>query len=217
VIYRLYNYLIKFLPIELINFILYLRGIFIFLYKGNYHKPFREMKINTIIKLSSTNDLIVETGTYLGFSTMYLSKHFKDVISIELSKEVYENAKKKLKKFKNIKLYNEDSSLFLKNFFLNKNNLDISFYLDAHYMSSVDLLSNNTNPILEELEIILNNISKLRNFTIFIDDSYSYMSNKKKYESNQYLDQIYIAAKKYNLNFVISVDLIIISNKGINL
>lgn len=55
-------------------------------------------------------ETFVETGTYLGDSASWASKLFKSVFTIELSKELYNNAKLKLKEFSNITILNGNSA-----------------------------------------------------------------------------------------------------------
>ena len=209
--------LLKFVPIKFFNFFLFLKNYLNFFLSKNYHKPIREMKIQNISKFSPKKELIIETGTYFAFSTAYLSKHFKNVITVELSKDLYEFSKEKLKKYNNVQIINSESKDFLKQFFIDKSNLNVTFFLDAHFMGDNSAFGAKSNPILDELEIILSNISKINSFSIFIDDARTYMSNKAKYKEFQFFNKVFDLSKQYNLNFAVAVDMIIISNEEINL
>ena len=81
--YRLIRTILKFEPIKFFNFFLLFKNYLNFLISKNYHKPIREMKIHNIVKFSPKKELIIETGTYFALSTAYLSKHFKNVITIK--------------------------------------------------------------------------------------------------------------------------------------
>jgi len=55
----------------------------------------------------------IETGTYLGRTSYGVRKIFKSILTTELNKSNFDQAKIKLNKFQNIKTYNMDSELFL--------------------------------------------------------------------------------------------------------
>lgn len=114
-------------------------------------------------------DYFLETGTNNAESTINMSAHFKNVISIEISNGHYLKCVEKTKNIKNIKLYLGDSSILLEEI-LKTINDDIVFWLDAHYSP----LSNQGRgkkdcPLMEELAII----SKRNNNDIIIIDDYS--------------------------------------------
>ena len=100
---------------------------------------------------------------------------------------------------------------------MKKKKINATFYLDAHYMGEGSAISDKSNPLLDELNLILENKHKLNNFSIFIDDARTYMSNKEKYEDIQYFKNIFESAIKNDLNFSVAVDMIIISNNKINI
>lgn len=105
---------------------------------------------------------IVETGTYLGYTTMLLAKTFPDlqVYSGEISKEFYLKAKQNTKSIKNIHIYNMTSPEFIEMLIKNKLIGDRTFfYLDAHWLDDW--------PLEKELQIIS---SKLKSALISIDD-----------------------------------------------
>ena len=51
-------------------------------------------------------DVLIETGTYLGEMVGAVKYSFKKIYSIELSHELYENARKKISKHKHISILN---------------------------------------------------------------------------------------------------------------
>tara|TARA_B100000902_G_C27320681_1_gene924226 strand:+ start:2325 stop:4520 length:2196 start_codon:yes stop_codon:yes gene_type:complete len=81
----------------------------------------------------------VETGTYLGATTEYLSRHFNRVHTIELDEGLYNAASNEVfKNNKNITCHLGDSASVLKNGLieeLNNSKLDkkVFFFLDAHW------------------------------------------------------------------------------------
>lgn len=106
---------------------------------------------------------IVETGTYLGLgSTLFFAKNNPDlkIYTCEINKKYYLEAKKNLRKFKNVYLYHKDSRKFLK-FLIEKNVLGERplIFLDSHW--------ENDFPLGEEVKIIS---EKIASCVILIDD-----------------------------------------------
>ena len=76
-----------------------------------------EYKIQLIKNIAKfyNYESFIETGTYLGGTSYGVRKIFKSILTTELNKLNFNQAKIKLIKFQNIKIYNMDSELFLKN------------------------------------------------------------------------------------------------------
>tara|TARA_B100000212_G_scaffold327251_1_gene290385 strand:- start:193 stop:990 length:798 start_codon:yes stop_codon:yes gene_type:complete len=123
-------------------------------------KPFNsQIKRTKIISSILDNykpENIIETGTFLGSTTEFFAKYSDNVISVERSELYYLIASSRLQNYENIKLYNNDSAIFLKNY--NLSDKTYFFYLDAHWGSGL--------PVKEELEQIF----RIKNFIICIDD-----------------------------------------------
>jgi hypothetical protein len=105
----------------------------------------------------------VETGTYKGGGLYFIAKHTYNLplFSCEIKKEFFEEATRFLKKFPNVKIFNQSSEDFL-------NQLQVSdfgecplFYLDAHGHGCEYL------PLKNEVRIIT---SKCDRAIIIIDD-----------------------------------------------
>ena len=92
---------------------------------------------------------VVETGTFLGHTTQYISDIFKNVHikTVELNKTHYDNAVKKFSENKNVECFFESSDKFLETF--DKKGLVTLFYLDAHW--------NDYNPLKAEIKNIIKN------------------------------------------------------------
>jgi len=105
---------------------------------------------------------IVETGTYLGSTTSLLAKMFPNtpIFSGEINKTSYTKAKKNLRKFPNVKVYNLSSPDFL-NHLIDKNLLGERplFFLDAHWWKFW--------PLEDEIKIITD---RLKSSVVYIDD-----------------------------------------------
>jgi len=173
--------------------------------KNPWGAHFNNQKIRTQIfdKIVDTVkvDLIVETGTFRGTTTNYMSqKVICPIYSVELSMRYYTFSKLRFKDKSNIKIYNNDSRAFLR--YLSSieewKNKVIFFYLDAHW--NADL------PLDEELNIIF---STWKNVIIMIDDFK--VENDEGYKYDQYqdvsLDISYLrSVYKYNLNYYFPIN-----------
>ena len=107
-------------------------------------------------------ELIIETGTYIGMTTGYMSQASGlPIHSAEVNPRFHSIAKLRLREFKNISLYNLDSREFLKTLAKDKalTKQRTFFYLDAHWYGDF--------PLREEIELIAEYWPE---FVIMIDD-----------------------------------------------
>lgn len=123
-----------------------------------------KIHLRLIKKLIRDNNVtsIVETGTFLGYTTELLANEFPhlQIYSSEINKSFYNKARKNLRKYKNVKIYNKTSPEFLQELVNNKVLGDRPFfYLDAHWLDEW--------PLEQELQIISYN---LKSAVISIDD-----------------------------------------------
>ena len=102
----------------------------------------------------------VETGTYLGQTTMFLGSLFDETYTIEVSPEYYAKSKAFLISNSNVQVYLGDSPQVLKKILPRLKGEPVVFYLDAHWY--------NQWPLLDELT----EISKTHrdNCVVVIDD-----------------------------------------------
>lgn len=114
--------------------------------------------IEVINKFKPTS--IIETGTYVGNSTLFFINNFDScVYTCEIQEDYYLKAKKKLENY-NVEVYNIDSIGFLK-MLIKRNVLGDKpfFFLDAHWGDKWDLD--------KEVRLITDNF---KNCVILIDD-----------------------------------------------
>jgi hypothetical protein len=90
-------------------------------------------------------DTAVETGTYHGTTTRWLSQHFKRVFTVEINEEYFSTAFHNLNGCGNIKMYPGNSVEVLPHI-LKKCTDKTILFLDAHW--------NEYNPLLDELRCI---------------------------------------------------------------
>lgn len=93
---------------------------------------------NTISKIIescsvSKTDIVLELGTGYGYLTKEISKLAKVVLSYEMDKKLYSNAKSYLGSEKNVKIFNED--------FFAQNHFDFDFFIsNIPYSRSKDIM-----------------------------------------------------------------------------
>jgi hypothetical protein len=113
-------------------------------------------------------DIFVETGTEAGHTTSLASLfNFKELHTIELSKDWYDFSKEKFLGNPNIHVHFGDSSEVLPQL-LKTINKKILFWLDGHYSGGNTAKGKKSSPLLEELEAI--KAHDIKNNIILIDD-----------------------------------------------
>ena len=113
-------------------------------------------------------DTFIETGTHIGSTTFEIAPYFKEIHTIELSKEFYDYCvSESLKRgINNIEFYHGSSDLVLFDI-INKVKKPSIFFLDSHWSQDNTARGDIDVPLLKELEVI-----RKRNLPdiLFIDD-----------------------------------------------
>lgn len=109
---------------------------------------YQEIK-NLIDKFNITR--VIETGTYLGWSTKVFADLVSMVDTIEVNSEYYKTAKQNLQNFSNVNIHLGDSVVMLDQL-INQNETNLLVFLDAHWAEHW--------PILQELNVLKNKNSK---------------------------------------------------------
>jgi hypothetical protein len=160
-----------------------------FLWKARNYCPPSPQNIKTRILSSHSldNAIWIETGTYLGYTTLYLSKIAKSVISIEPQTELSDFAQKRLKRIKNIRIINSTSEESIATILENLSG-PTCFWFDGHYSGDVTYKGSLISPIAHELDAV--SAYKKRNtpIVVFIDDFRLFVgSSSSGYPSNSTL------------------------------
>lgn len=151
--------------VEISNFVEFIN------WKGtNFHSPSPHfIKLACIKRNCIPNSTFIETGTYLGQTTRFVSKFSTTVHSIEPSEFFYQKALSSLSKYDNIKLHFGSSEVVLPQLLL-KIQGDVCFWLDGHFSGGETFLGDLNTPILEELHQISLQRSRFRKIVVLIDD-----------------------------------------------
>jgi len=169
-----------------------------------------------VLKKWGGNRTWIETGTYTGETTLYLSNIAETVISIEPAKVFALAAKEKFKKVRNVYIVEGTSEENLAATLEGLNPeqlLDVSFWLDGHYSGGNTFLAEKECPILDELAVIETYLNTFEKITILIDDVRVFSpsgSNIGGYPSLSFLVQW---ADAKNLRWGIEYDIFIMTNR----
>lgn len=111
----------------------------------------------------------VESGTYLGRTSLHLARRASYVYTIEPSDFLASRARKRFRKKDNIHLINETSEHALTQIAA-KISGDVSFWLDGHSSGGITFHGATPDPIREELSVIEKHLHRWPNVAVFIDD-----------------------------------------------
>lgn len=118
----------------------------------------------------------IETGTYRGQTTEFLSQLFPFVHSIEPEPGLAKAAKDKFEG-KNIEVYNGTSEEVMP-MLLPKISGDVNFWLDGHYSAGITFRGEQDCPVMDELSAISKNLNHFRRVSILIDDVRMFLPEK---------------------------------------
>lgn len=111
----------------------------------------------------------VETGTYLGDTTHFLSSIAKKIHTIEPDLVLHTNAVKRFREVSTVEcIHGTSEEIFPKLIPILTG--DICFWLDGHYSSGITFQGDRDTPIIEEFEIIRKSLGNYGNVVIFVDD-----------------------------------------------
>lgn len=154
----------------------------------------------------------VETGTYLGQTTQFLSSHAKMVYSIEPETRLFAEAKKRFALTPNIELINGLSEDILPEL-LPRLNGNVNFWLDGHYSSGVTFRGPQDTPILDELKCISHNMHRFDEFCVLIDDVRCFNPSLGEYSSYPALGELVNWAATNGLHWGIEQDIFFASRR----
>ncbi len=116
--------------------------------------------------------VFVETGTHYGETALWAAKNFNKVITVEFSKQIYDEILKRHSQVKNIEFLFGHSKEQIQSV-VPKLKEPALFWLDAHWSGGITYGKEDECPLLKELQIINN--SEFDHF-ILIDDARLFIS-----------------------------------------
>lgn len=153
--------------------------------------------------------VFIETGTYLGDMIAAVQGIFREVYSIELGRELYENAKRRFAGKHHIVILHGDSASLLPSV-LARVNSPCLFWLDAHWSAGNTARGVSNTPIRQELHHILNH--HVKGHVILVDDAHSF-TGQDDYPALQEMRDLVEGAGTYD--FWVRNDITAIAKSGI--
>jgi hypothetical protein len=137
------------------------------------------------------NAFCVETGTYLGETTSFLSSFSRHVITIEPSHALFKYSVEKFKNRQNVEVLNGTSEDLLEKI-LKKipDGTNVNFWLDGHFSGDVTFEGLVHSPINHELALIEKSLPRLGHVVIAVDDFREFnVGSVSSYPSRDFLVQ----------------------------
>jgi hypothetical protein len=153
----------------------------------------------------------VETGTFKGETTAFLSSLGGMVHTIEPAEKYYQRAKKKFSTNGLIAVHNGPSEEILPTLLPTLSG-DINFWLDGHYSAGSTFKGNTDCPILAELKSIDINRANFKRVTVLIDDIRCFGTDDANYADYPSLDELVDWARDNNMTWKIEHDIFIASS-----
>lgn len=127
------------------------------------------MKVRFLLSNQIDNGDWIETGTYLGDTSLALSRKSPTVITLEPSQELFEFSSSRLRARKNVNcLLGSSEEQFTKALELVSDKANI--WLDGHYSGDVTHLGAAETPLFFELQAIAEVLPRFNSIRVFIDD-----------------------------------------------
>lgn len=158
----------------------------------------------------------IESGTYKGETTRFLSTFSHCVYSIEPSPILAKNATRNFSANESVNIIEGLSEVELPRLLQELSQLekeDVSFWLDGHYSAGITFQGPSDTPIVEELHAISEYLRTFTNVTVFIDDVRCFNPSIPEYASYPPLNYLSSWANSHELVWTIEHDIFIATNR----
>ena len=145
----------------------------------------------------------IETGTYLGETTKFLSKNYSSVITIEPSTPHFNYVSNRFRKISNVRLIHATSENSFSEL-LGNSKEELNIYLDGHYSGDGTFGESKITPVKEELDSIEKSLARFKKLFVAIDDFRVFANSYSEYPSRYYLIDF---CKRNNLIWNIEQDI----------
>ena len=185
------NLIKKYTPPRLRHFLQLLKNLLTW-HQRNYEAPSPSLiKQRVLLRNSLPTGTWIETGTYLGDTTHFLSKRFSKVISIEPEPSLFTQAKKRFAGTPHVEIICGSSETVFPKLLPNLSG-DLNFWLDGHYSGGITWATYQggvDTPITLELEQIEEHMGKFNQVSVLVDDVRIFQNSDPKsgYPSLDYL------------------------------
>ena len=139
-------------------------------YSRNYDAPYPSfVKRKTLVSHAYPKTTWIETGTYMGSTSKYLSKRYPKIVTIEPSELFFRFATSRLKRSRNIVTLFGSSEDHFEGALVGESE-SVNIWLDGHFSDGGTFLGESVSPIVHELEIIARHKLKFHSIRVFVDD-----------------------------------------------
>jgi hypothetical protein len=173
------------------------------------------IKHNVLLKWGGCGTWI-ESGTYMGETTFFLTKHAQKIITIEPQEKYALDAKLRFHDFDKVTVIHGLSENVTDDLIASlepEMQDDVSFWLDGHFSADETFKGPIDTPIVAELEAITKNFSSFQKITVLVDDIRCFGSNSMNYSDYPSLNFLVDWARLHNLYWTIEHDIFIASNR----
>lgn len=155
----------------------------------------------------------IETGTYFGETTEFLSQNFPSVISIEPEEKLFALAQERFKSSATVKVLNGTSESILPHLLPTLGGT-LNFWLDGHHSGGVTFKGPQDTPIVQELECIERNLLRFKAVAVLIDDIRCFGSDLDEYRDYPPLQVLVEWANRLGLSWHIEQDILVAKTRG---
>lgn len=150
----------------------------------------------------------IETGTYRGDTTKFLSSIAREVISIEPQPELAETARTRLRSLSNVQILTGTSEALFSEVVAGVTG-PCCFWLDGHYSSGTTYKGEMDTPVAQELAVIAPSVQRLGRVQVFVDDWRCFRPSSQEYADFPTKTQLVSWADENGLSWTVEHDIFI--------
>jgi len=169
------------------------------------------VKQQVLLRNNLRNATWVETGTFHGKTTNFLSRHAEFVHTTEPEPTLFLQCKKRFSQRENVSVHNELSETFLPRILPTLSG-NVCLWLDGHYSGGRTFAGPNDTPLRKELQTIGTNLDRFDNIAVLIDDI-RLCGSTHKYGSYPSLSELVAFADNLGLFWYIEHDIFVMKTQ----
>lgn len=150
----------------------------------------------------------VESGTFLGETSLFLARRAPRVFTIEPSERLHREAVKRFAGVTNLTAIQGLSEAVLPQL-LQKLEGDVNFWLDGHYSAGMTHRGPKETPIVEELAAVAASRSRLRRVAVLVDDVRCFSASTAAGSGYPSIDELVDWARQAGLEWHIEHDIFV--------
>ena len=166
------------------------------------------VKAEVLLRNGTADAIWVETGTYLGDTTDLLSRHARQVYSIEPAPLLYRQAAERFRTVPHVRILAGTSEEQLPKLLPTLSG-DVNFWLDGHYSAGMTYQGKVDTPIVAELSCIEAQRQRYRNIVVLIDDVRCFDPSVKEFAHYPNLDFLVDWARRNGFKWHIEHDIFV--------